>query len=148
MSNSNAIKSKVLGMPYGTANGRLRKSLIWEFVKKLSLDSCFQCKKLIETIEELSIEHKEAWLQADDPIEAFFDVENIAFSHLSCNVGAGTKIKTKCFKGHLFTKDNITLEANGDRRCTKCRHDYHMKAAPAGSKFTTREYRRSRGWKN
>jgi hypothetical protein len=39
----------------------------------------------------MSIEHKEAWMGAADPLASFFDLENIAFSHLSCNCSAASK---------------------------------------------------------
>jgi len=31
-------------------------------------------------------------LQADNPVDAFFDLNNIAYSHLSCNSGAAVRI--------------------------------------------------------
>lgn len=34
------------------------------------------------------IEHKIPWLDSDKPKELFFDLENIGFSHLSCNIKA------------------------------------------------------------
>lgn len=79
-------KSEVLGMSYGTACNRLRKMILFKLVKDTGLNICHQCGKPIEHIDELSIEHKKAWLNADNPIETFFDLENIAFSHLSCNI--------------------------------------------------------------
>lgn len=39
-------------------------------------------------MDELSIEHKTPWLDSEDPKALFFDLNNIAFSHLSCNVSA------------------------------------------------------------
>jgi hypothetical protein len=53
--------------------------------------ACFQCGLPIETIEEFSIEHKEPWQSAANPSEAFFAIENLAFSHFACNVAAATK---------------------------------------------------------
>lgn len=79
-------KSKILGMPYGTASNRLRKMLLFKLVKEAGLNICYQCGEPIETPEELSIEHKKAWLNSDKPIDTFFDLDNIAFSHLSCNI--------------------------------------------------------------
>ena len=79
---SNDNKQRALGMPYGTAMQRLKKKILFKLVTSLGLDICYRCKKVIESERQLSIEHKEAWL--DNP-EVFWDLGNIAFSHLSCN---------------------------------------------------------------
>lgn len=87
-----SVKDKLLGMPHGTANNRLRKMLLWQLVVETGRDSCFQCGQKIEDVDDLSIEHKQSWQGARDPKAAFFDLENIAFSHLRCNIGAGTHL--------------------------------------------------------
>ena len=86
MDNSNKKKYKQLGMPIGTASGRLKKMILFNLVIRLNENFCYQCGAEIETIEEFSIEHKTAWL--DNSPDLFWDLNNIAFSHLSCNVGA------------------------------------------------------------
>lgn len=91
MNNNNKIKSKLLGMPFGTASGRLRKAILFNLVQKLEEDICFRCGEKIENIDNFSIEHKEAWQKTDNPVESFFDLDNIAFSHLRCNIIAGEK---------------------------------------------------------
>lgn len=103
---NNARKAKVLGMPFGTASAKLRKALLFDLSKRLGLHQCFRCGKPIETIAEFSIEHKQSWLNADNPQEAFFDVENIAFSHISCNVGHGTRMprRDQCIRGHPLSR--------------------------------------------
>lgn len=83
MNNSNQNKADFLGMPYGTACSRLRKNLLFQMAQKLNLDKCFKCDGIIETSEELSIEHMEPWLNRST--ELFWDLDNIAFSHLKCN---------------------------------------------------------------
>ena len=88
--NSNATKGKLLGMPYGTACHRLRKSVMLHLLKKFGLNICYRCDKAIETERELSVEHTVAWQSAPDPVATFFDVSTIAFSHLSCNCSAAT----------------------------------------------------------
>ena len=92
MESNNKKKYEKLGMPYGTANGQLKKKLMFYMAIKLDMCKCFHCKEFIETIEEFSIEHKEPWLNSENPIEKFFDLNNIAFSHLKCNIEAGAKI--------------------------------------------------------
>ncbi len=77
-------KSRQLGMPYGTATGKLRKLILFHLLKKHNENVCFQCGKEIETVDELSMEHKKPWLHESSDL--FWDVENIAFSHLHCNL--------------------------------------------------------------
>src|SRR5271157_5396828 len=86
---SNAKKAEQLGMPYGTASGRLLKRLLLRMAQDLHRDTCYRCGKKIETVEELSIEHKEAWL--DVSVDLFWDLDNVAFSHRVCNVRAGRR---------------------------------------------------------
>lgn len=83
--NANAKKSEQLGMSLGKAQHQLRKSLLFNLAYRCGMGNCYRCGKPIETLRELSIEHKEAWLDSDDPVGLFFDIDNIAFSHLSCN---------------------------------------------------------------
>jgi hypothetical protein len=84
----------------------------------------------------LSIEHKEAWQGAADPKLAFFNPDNIAFSHLSCNISAGSRTKTAaintskthCPSGHEYTDTNTYRNnVNGSRHCRTCRREYMQK---------------------
>jgi hypothetical protein len=77
-----------LGEPFGTATNKLRKSILFKLVKELNLDICFRCEKRIEDINNFSIEHKIAWQSSKNPVEMFYDLDNIAFSHLDCNCKA------------------------------------------------------------
>jgi hypothetical protein len=83
MSRSERIVQQ-LGMSQGAAQNRLRKNILFSFAKRLKEDTCFKCNKIIETAEELSIEHKQPW--EGRSVELFWDLSNIAFSHLACNV--------------------------------------------------------------
>lgn len=85
---SNQKAKEQLGIAHGTANGRLRKMLLWKYVVDAGDNICFQCGQTIESIDDLSIDHKTPWLDSEDPISLFFDLGNIAFSHLSCNMRA------------------------------------------------------------
>jgi hypothetical protein len=87
---SNKTKAELLGMPHGTACARLRKMILFKFVKQLNLDICFQCNLKIEDEKQLSIEHKIPWQQ--NPT-LFWDLDNIAFSHLGCNIKAADSSK-------------------------------------------------------
>ncbi len=92
----NEKKKEQLGMAIGTAANRLRKAVLFDLLEKTGLNICFQCGEVITDIATLSIEHKVPWLDSDDPKGLFFDLDNIAFSHLSCNIGAARKPKSVC----------------------------------------------------
>jgi hypothetical protein len=84
MSKANKRKSEFLGMSFGTACHRLRKEILFWLVKETGRDRCYRCGKEIESVAELSIEHKESWLGVDKSL--FWDLNNISFSHLNCNI--------------------------------------------------------------
>lgn len=92
---SNKRKDDLLGEPHGTAGSKLRKRLLFKFVKLAGADRCYRCGLQIERVEDLSIEHTESWQLAASPRESFFDLEKIAFSHLQCNVGAAKRTRPK-----------------------------------------------------
>lgn len=137
---SNEAKKQFLGMPYGTACGRLRKQLLFKLVRDAKLDTCFQCNEQIETVEEFSIEHKRPWFRAN--AELFWDLDNIAFSHLGCNSRAkrspidkqgpdGTKWCPSCEKfkllgdfrrriDHRYSDKNIPASY-----CRSCANEKH-----------------------
>lgn len=72
-----------LGMPPGTAAGRLRKMVLFHLLCRLEENTCFKCSQSIENVDDLSIEHKLPWENRDPKL--FWDLNNIAFSHLRCN---------------------------------------------------------------
>ena len=147
MGNSNQRKAATLGMPHGTANGRLRKMILFDLLKKHNENVCVRCNKLILSIEELSIEHIEPWegVSAD----LFWDLKNIAFSHLLCNTphersGGGEAqrkigpIGTSWCRLHqqflpieLFSKD--AKEWNGVRKVCKEHQHYYRESVPVSS---------------
>lgn len=88
MNKQNLKRQEQLGLPFGTASQKLRKLIMFDLVKQLGKDKCYQCGKPIESVEEFSIEHKEPWLHSEDPKKLFFSLENIAFSHRKCNCAA------------------------------------------------------------
>src|SRR5688572_17200356 len=83
MPGSSARKTAFLGVPHGTAGYRLRKMILFNLLQRHSENVCFKCAQLIETAEELSIEHKQPCEGIS--VELFWHMENIAFSHLRCN---------------------------------------------------------------
>jgi hypothetical protein len=123
MSKYQKILTKQLGMHPSTATSRLRKMLMFNFAQKLDLDICFQCGEKIKTVEELSVEHKVSWIHAEDPVKLFFDLDNIAFSHLKCNMGAARKPNKKYFteeeKLKAYKEYNQRPEVKERRRQSK-----------------------------
>ena len=101
-----------LGINKSTAMARLRKMILFELVKKAGMDRCHQCKFLIHDVAELSIEHIKPWLWKDKKL--FWDLNNIAFSHLACNSSAG-QIKTPCGSYAKYLRGC---------RCSICREKY------------------------
>lgn len=85
MNSESKKNAKKLGVSLGTASSILKKRLLFCFVKKLGLDICYRCEKKIIDITKFSIEHKKGWRFAENPRKIFFDLDNIAFSHISCN---------------------------------------------------------------
>tara|TARA_R100000008_G_C3564205_1_gene158129 strand:+ start:794 stop:1177 length:384 start_codon:yes stop_codon:yes gene_type:complete len=84
-------KTKQLRMNPSTASNRLKKELLFSLAKRLKINWCYQCGAEIETAKRMTIEHKTPWLDTFDPVGKFFDLENVAFSHASCNYAAARK---------------------------------------------------------
>lgn len=79
----------ILGMSQGKASHKLKKKIMFHFVQMANKDICYRCNGKIEHVDELSVEHKIPWKKADNPIEAFWSMDNIAFSHMICNTSYG-----------------------------------------------------------
>jgi hypothetical protein len=114
-------KTEQLGMPFGTASGRLKKLILFELVCRAGLNICFRCKKQIKVANELSIEHKRPWLNVSPKL--FWDLDNIAFSHLKCNIGHGVRKPTS----NSLTANHINAATN--------RTNSKKLAAPAGKSW-------------
>jgi hypothetical protein len=107
--NNNQRQTVLLQEPFGTACTKLRKMILFHLLKKYKENFCYRCSKEIETIQELSIEHKEAWLNSNNPIEKFYDLNNIAFSHLHCN-------RVACVVKHTEEyKKTLSLRMSGEK---------------------------------
>lgn len=118
---SNAKKKAQLGIDPGTAAARLIRDLLWDFVMKTGRNTCHRCGYYL-TRETLSIDHKTPWLDSPDPRGLFFDINNIAYSHLACNVADGRK-------PHAWTPDELAAmpaeqreRILADRRYSRARY--------------------------
>jgi len=146
---SSKRKSKFLGMPHGTAVGRLRKKVLFHFLKKYNENVCVRCEKEIETADELSIEHIKPW-EGRDP-ELFWDMNNIAFSHMKCNVPhfqGAVKLRKEAPEGMAWCRghkcfepiDNFWKDENRWNGLRKC-----CKEFSSDNRNSWREYRREKG---
>jgi hypothetical protein len=59
------------------------------------------------TRETFSVEHKVAWLNSEDPLRFFFDLENIDYSHISCNIRDGASKMRKYESKEQAKKANL-----------------------------------------
>jgi len=71
-----------LGIPKGTAYGRLRKAIVFELLRRIKQTRCFRCQDNL-TLATLSLDHKQNWFPIDSTL--FWDLSNIAYSHRRCN---------------------------------------------------------------
>ena len=108
-------------MNVSTAQNRLRKKILFMLVQRLKLDQCFRCKKLIVEESDLSIEHKKPWF--DEDTRLFWDMGNIAFSHLGCNSSATRYNKKKKIGNKEEEENHYPSRTWYDRgcRCDACR---------------------------
>jgi hypothetical protein len=110
------LRKEQLGLDYGTANNRLKKMLLYHLAQKLDMHWCFRCGAEIDTLRQFSVDHKIPWLHDEKAKELFWDLDNIAFSHLSCNSrdsrGSQNQKGKKCPALNHY---------NRGCRCTPCR---------------------------
>lgn len=83
-------KTTQLGMNVSAAQARLTRDILWKLILQTNQTLCFHCNKEMSR-ETFSIEHKVPWLDSENPRDLFFDLDNISFSHLSCNAAAARK---------------------------------------------------------
>lgn len=89
MSDANQRRAEQLSMPYGTACHRLRKLVLFDLLRRHGENICYRCGGPIQTVEELSLEHKNPWENVNASL--FWDLDNIGFSHHACNCAAANR---------------------------------------------------------
>lgn len=92
-------RSKLLGMDYGTAMNRLKKTIMLSLLQELKRDVCCRCGEQITEARDLSLEHVDAWMSHKQPQSAFWSLDNIKFSHLGCNCSAANRKRTLKYIG-------------------------------------------------
>lgn len=108
-------KAQQLGMNPSTASHRLVKDLLFKMVCDTEQNKCFQCGEPMER-NNFSIEHKTPWLDSENPQELFFNLENIAFSHLKCNVQNARRAKSECGTSRSYNKGCRCEECKSAKR--------------------------------
>ncbi|WPJ20568.1 hypothetical protein vBPFY1MI_30 [Pseudomonas phage vB_PF_Y1-MI] len=117
-------KTKQLGMNPSTASGRLVKDLLWNFVKTTGQDACCKCGEPMSR-DTFSIEHVTPWLDSDDPVGLYFDIDNIGYSHHRCNVGSARQRESRHGTKNMYAKHGC--------RCDPCKA---AKACEMASRYT------------
>lgn len=128
-------KRDQLGMPFGTASARLKKNMLLHMLQRLNEDKCYRCGLKIETPDELSLDHKEPWL--DNSTDLFWDLDNISFSHPTCNTNA-RRIKKilpptgkvwcwDCKQYCVLAEFPLSKRKNRIGQCTSCYSRYRQK---------------------
>lgn len=113
MTNTSIKKKSQLGMPFGTASNRLRKLVMFDLLKQLNKNFCYKCRKEIMSEKDLSIEHIINYLDSENTVGLFFDITNISFSHLKCNVGSARQTKS-------ITHPSLAAYKHRGCRCDEC----------------------------
>lgn len=106
-------KKSQLGMNPSTAAARLVKDVLWHLVMQTGMDECCKCGEKMER-ETFSIEHLKPWLDSDDPVGLFFDIANIGFSHLRCNIADARK-PAKIYATHAEQRSAKERRRRGKR---------------------------------
>ena len=75
-----------LGMSPGKARHQLVQALLFDLAGRCGLLECFRCGSLVETADDLSIDHKQWWRGHPEGGDLYFDLSNVGFSHRRCNV--------------------------------------------------------------
>jgi len=120
-------KFEQLGCNLGSAAIKLRKLVLFDLIVKFGLNKCYRCGKVIDAVDDFTLDHKIDWLDSANPEELFFDVSNVAFSHALCNTLARrtpNKVRGKVgFKGVYFDsgrkkpyKAELETKINGEKK--------------------------------
>lgn len=140
-------KKEQLGVNPSTAYGRLKKAIMYDFAKRLDLDTCYRCGDRIELLSEFTVEHKEPWFDNIDPQGVFNDLDNIAFSHHACNVAGGRKNTVAFVAGSLrgIEKRKTSQREDGYIRCYRCKVWLHPEEFSNNSSHWTGKSSECRG---
>jgi len=103
-----------LGKSYAGAMRQLKTDLLYSLANRFGVMKCYHCGKHIGR-EEMSIEHKLPWRGVSP--ELFWDLDNVGFSHLLCNIGT-TRQNPRPLPPPQHGK--LTTYNNHKCRCIEC----------------------------
>lgn len=129
-----------------TARSQLITNLLFNFAQQLGKDICHRCNQKIER-ESFSIEHIKPWAWEPNGYDLFMDMDNIAFSHLTCNSGH-TRF-TERSRAAASSRGNRRIK--GDQlECSSClktkdKADFHKnKTTPSGHESLCKPCRKAK----
>lgn len=138
-----AVKNAQLGMSAGKARNILVNDILWSLICETDKNKCFHCNEPMTRLN-FSIEHKDPWMYSENPAEKFFDLDNISFSHLACNVGAARRdMSVPNRKPREVKHGTINEYRYGGCRCDLCQ-DAQKKEAQERKKKYDPEKRRQK----
>lgn len=115
------LKDYGLGMSQGKASHILMKDILWKLIVQTDNFICHHCHEPMSR-ETFSIEHKVPWRFSENPTDLFFDLDNISFSHLKCNVAAARNPISSPVRAPRVPKHGTVNEYKyGKCRCELCR---------------------------
>jgi hypothetical protein len=120
-------------MPFSTAERRLRKAVIHELAAQLGKNKCSRCGTEIKSPEDLAIIHLRDW--QDDPAR-FWDLTNIAFSHVGCEAPEDGQRQEETRK---MKRVEVKLEDEQSRQLPGVKHEGKIYvAATEGERYSIR----------
>jgi hypothetical protein len=139
---ANAAKTAFLGLSFGAANHRLHRAVMWSLIEQCGRTDCFRCGSPMDE-STYSVDHREPWL--GESVALFWDMQNIEFSHLRCNVDARRRGGPTTRK---ISPDIV--ETEGHRWCISCREskplaDFYVKR-PSGRLYSSCRICMNAGW--
>lgn len=135
-------RSDQLGMAISTARSQLLNRLLFRELTANGECKCHRCGQAIKSADDLSIDHKEPWMNKSNAVELFFDLENISYSHRSCNSSArrcALNVRADSgFKGVMVCKDvkrTAKYKAVLQKKAGKLHIGYYMTAEEAAAEY-------------
>jgi hypothetical protein len=86
------------------AIGVANRFTLFKLIKLIGKDTCYRCQETFNDYSEYTIDHIVPWVNEPNAKELFFDVDNIAFSHSTCNKAVARQDIDKRSLGSLKTK--------------------------------------------
>lgn len=110
----NKRRGKLLGIDMKNARSKLYKFFAYAYFVLKHGASCRVCGETVQ-IDDMTLEHIKPWMLCDNPINAYYDLENVDLCHEECNQKAwGSFIAGKKYeeriKDHEFKEKIDAIE--------------------------------------